>query len=121
LDRGAIRGTVTDPQGAVVPGAKVVVHNVETGVNANLVTNSTGFYLAPNWFRIRGAIEASGFSPVDIQGIRVPTTITRMRNSNLGPRPHLEVSATAQLGRYSSTAPESVPALRTCPCRAAIF
>jgi len=30
--RGTILGTVTDPQGAVVPGAKVRVHNIDTGL-----------------------------------------------------------------------------------------
>ncbi|MGA3168367.1 MAG: carboxypeptidase regulatory-like domain-containing protein, partial [Terriglobia bacterium] len=48
LDRGQVQGTVTDPQGAVVPGVTVVVTNVDTGIKTKLVTNSTGFYLAPD-------------------------------------------------------------------------
>ncbi len=47
IDRGAIQGTVSDQQGAVVPGAKVVVKNVETNVEVTLTTNTAGFYLAP--------------------------------------------------------------------------
>ena len=33
IDRGAIQGTVTDSQNAIIPGAKVVVTNVGTGVS----------------------------------------------------------------------------------------
>jgi len=102
LDRGAIRGTVTDPQGAVVPGAKVVVRNVGTGVDATLETNSAGFYhateLVPGAYEV--LIEASGFSPVNTKGIQVGanTTITQDLELKLGATTqHLEVSATAQL------------------------
>jgi Carboxypeptidase regulatory-like domain/TonB dependent receptor-like, beta-barrel len=41
---GAINGTVTDPSGAVVVGAKVTAINVETGVSVSTVTNSAGMY-----------------------------------------------------------------------------
>lgn len=43
----AIRGTITDPSGAVVPGATVVVRNLDTGAERNLITNEVGIYLAP--------------------------------------------------------------------------
>jgi len=46
IDCGAIQGTVTDQQKAVIPKAKVTVTNVGTNVQAALTTNSTGFYLA---------------------------------------------------------------------------
>ena len=42
-----IRGTVTDPTGAVVPGAQVVVRNLDTGAERSLTTNEAGIYLAP--------------------------------------------------------------------------
>src|SRR4051794_12024349 len=45
--RGAISGTVTDPQGAQVVGAAVVVTNTGTNVSTKLTTNSSGFYEAP--------------------------------------------------------------------------
>ncbi len=41
---GDIRGTVTDPSGAVVPGAVVTLLNTDTGVVKELVTNSSGLY-----------------------------------------------------------------------------
>ncbi|HTJ29881.1 MAG TPA: carboxypeptidase regulatory-like domain-containing protein [Acidobacteriaceae bacterium] len=41
---GAVTGTVTDPSGAVVAGAKVTAHNLDTGVDTATATNATGFY-----------------------------------------------------------------------------
>ncbi|MBB5064246.1 hypothetical protein HDF15_002600 [Granulicella mallensis] len=41
---GSITGTVTDPSGAVVPGAKVVATNVLTGVATPTTTNPNGIY-----------------------------------------------------------------------------
>ncbi len=41
---GSIRGTVTDPSGAVVPGAKVTAVNVATGVASTTVSNKSGLY-----------------------------------------------------------------------------
>ncbi len=45
--RGTIQGTVTDPQGAVVAGATVVVSGTATKTSVSLKTNETGRYLAP--------------------------------------------------------------------------
>ena len=39
-----ISGTVTDPTGAVLPGATVIATNVDTGVAATQTTNAQGFY-----------------------------------------------------------------------------
>ena len=44
---GTIRGTVTDPNGAVVPGATVQVTDVETNLSRDFTTNSEGGYEAP--------------------------------------------------------------------------
>jgi hypothetical protein len=61
--RGSLRGTVTDTQGAVVPGAKVTL--VDTGTNKTLVSTSdaNGLYefnaLAPNPYQL--TVEHDGF------------------------------------------------------------
>ena len=44
VNAGDIRGTVTDPTGAVVPGVTVSVLNVDTGVVKDFVTNDSGLY-----------------------------------------------------------------------------
>ena len=45
--RGTILGTVTDPQGAVIPGAKVTVHNINTGLERTTQTSADGSYSVP--------------------------------------------------------------------------
>src|SRR5262249_16475432 len=46
IDRGNIQGTVADEQNAVIPGAKVVVKNLDTNVEVALTTNNSGVYQA---------------------------------------------------------------------------
>ena len=61
---GAVRGTITDPSGAIVPGATVTVTNVATGVNTSATTNQAGEY-SIRFMQIgqyKLAVEASGFS-----------------------------------------------------------
>lgn len=43
-DTANLVGTVTDPNGAVIPGAKVTVQNPDKGFTRNLVSNSAGNY-----------------------------------------------------------------------------
>lgn len=45
---GKVVGTVFDPQGAIIPGAKVTVTNVATGVTSAGVTDKTGYFEVPN-------------------------------------------------------------------------
>ena len=43
-----VLGTVTDPTGASVPNAAIVITEIETGVTRNLATNNDGQYVAPD-------------------------------------------------------------------------
>src|ERR671925_1935952 len=45
--RGTILGTVTDPSGAVVSGAKVTAKNVATGLERTTQTSADGSYSIP--------------------------------------------------------------------------
>jgi hypothetical protein len=45
--RGTILGTVTDPTGAVVPGAKITVKNINTGLERSTSTDVDGNYTIP--------------------------------------------------------------------------
>jgi hypothetical protein len=73
ISTGSIVGTVTDPSGAVVSGAKVSVTNNNTGQVLNLTTNSAGAYnsgaLIPGPYTVK--VTAPGFSsmslPVTVQ------------------------------------------------------
>lgn len=45
---GTISGVVTDPTGAVVPGATVTLVNTDTGLTRTVTTNDLGEYIAPD-------------------------------------------------------------------------
>ena len=59
-----LSGTITDPSGAAIAGAKVSITNKATGVTRDDTTDAAGFYSAPNL--LPGPYEvtasASGFS-----------------------------------------------------------
>src|ERR1700734_1603735 len=64
-------GLVTDPTGAVVPGAQVTVHSLATGLDRELVTDNAGLYVAPSLvpgdYQVR--VKASGFSQYTVQKV----------------------------------------------------
>ena len=62
---GTISGTVTDPTGAVVPNAHVLVHNDDTGTQRALTTGSAGTFSAPSIpvGRYTISTEVPGFAP----------------------------------------------------------
>ncbi len=41
---GSITGQITDPSGAVVSGAQIVAHNLDTGIDSQATTNAVGLY-----------------------------------------------------------------------------
>src|SRR4051812_42057090 len=45
VSTGSIRGTVSDPSGAVVPDAVIVLTNIRTGVVQSVKSDSSGNYL----------------------------------------------------------------------------
>src|SRR5262245_19715867 len=73
VDVGRISGTVSDPAGAIVPGATVVVTREDTNVQITFSTNNAGFYAAsalfPGKYRVSAA--ASGFRTEIISGIEL--------------------------------------------------
>ncbi len=72
-NNGRILGTVTDPSGAVVVGAKIVITDTERGVAQTFISNDSGDYVAPS---LRPALyrittEAAGFAKVERPSIRL--------------------------------------------------
>jgi outer membrane receptor protein involved in Fe transport len=63
-DTGLIEGSVVDESGAVVPGATVVLRNLETGVERTVVTESEGRYrfvaLQPGTYTVK--VQMPGFA-----------------------------------------------------------
>ena len=83
---GSISGTVTDPSGAVIPGAHVIAENVNTAVKTDATTNSAGTYtirfLPIGNYRV--VVDAKGFSTQTVppftleiaQTVKVNATLT---------------------------------------------
>jgi len=71
--RGNIVGRVTDPTGAVIPGAEVRVTNAATGVAAATKTNASGNfflpYLLPGTYTL--TVELTGFKKFVREGVQV--------------------------------------------------
>ena len=70
---GTIRGTVTDPNGAVVPGATVQVTDVETNLSREFTTNNEGSYEAPNLKpgTYKVTVTGQGFKTLEIRDVLV--------------------------------------------------
>jgi hypothetical protein len=69
--RSSIEGTVTDPAGAVVPGAQVTLTNVDTGISQTAPTNAEGLFrflsLPPGNFKLTAT--KPGFATVSEEHI----------------------------------------------------
>jgi len=71
--RASIQGTVLDPQGNAVAGARVTVTNQGTGVSRETVSSAEGFYkipeLAPGTYTV--TVEAAGFKKYQEKNVPV--------------------------------------------------
>ena len=86
---GSLTGAVTDPSGAVVSGAKVIITNVGTGQALNLPANAGGTFasgpLDPGTYKVQ--VSAKGFSSVnETIGVEVGNTSTANIKLQVGPR-----------------------------------
>lgn len=93
---GAIRGTVTDTSGAVIPGAKVEITDVGTNAKLSLVTAADGTYSAPALRPVTYtiSIEAKGFQKTVIRDVKVDTAKLQTVDAVLRPG---EVSTTVDV------------------------
>jgi hypothetical protein len=80
-----LEGTITDPSDAVIPGAQVVVENVDTGTSRNVETSASGYYrvasLPPGAFNVR--VSAEGFQTSVQEGITLQGTQVKTINIKL--------------------------------------
>lgn len=113
-ERGSLNGTVTDPTGAVVPGAKVTATNVATGVETTGETTEAGvyrlMYLPPGTYRL--SVAAPGFRTAVRENVvvRVAQILTVDFTLEVGTvteevtvtgAPPLLEMGTAEIGRYA--------------------
>ena len=92
-ERGTITGTLTDPSGAVVPGARITIRNLANNATYQSATTSAGEYTAPNLpaGKYEVAFEANGLKKL------VQTDVV------LGVSQTLRVDAALQVGATSET------------------
>jgi hypothetical protein len=105
-DRGTITGTVTDPSGAVVTGAKVTATSLETNEVREAVTSDDGNFTLPELKAgpYRVSVEAQGFKTATFEEVRVAVQVTRSLDAKL------EIGVVSDVVTITS---ESTPALQT--------
>lgn len=100
--RGSIRGTVTDPNGAAVPGAVVKITDPARGTTISLTTNQEGLYqalyLVPGTYQI--VVESDGFKR------SVRDTVVLQINQALQADFALEVGGTQETVTVTSDLPD---------------
>lgn len=88
----SLTGTVTDPTGAVIPGAEVKAVDVGTGATRTAKTDSTGKYfvpqLSPGTYRVE--VKASGFRTSVSENVEIAVGIANTLDI------HLELGAVAE-------------------------
>src|SRR5215472_2562801 len=113
---GTLNGTVSDPAGAVVPGAAIVATNNSTGLESKTTSTSSGGYTLPylpsGTYTIR--VSAPGFRTTTAEDVtlRVAQTMTIDIKLELGSvtesvivsdKPELLESDSAEIGQYITT------------------
>ncbi|MGA2074899.1 MAG: TonB-dependent receptor [Terriglobia bacterium] len=98
---GKVIGTVVDPTGAVVPGAKVTLRNPSTGLMHTTQTDTTGSYeflLVPVGENYEVEVEAGGFRKAVQEGITL--LVNQVYRTDF----HLQIGSTTQSVEVSAEA-----------------
>ena len=99
-DLGSIQGFVKDPSGALIPNAKVTLHN-QSGLERQATTSESGSYtitnIPPGLYTL--TVEASGFKKYESS------------SNKLDPSSALEIDATLTVGAASETVEVSATAV----------
>ncbi|MBV8819046.1 MAG: TonB-dependent receptor, partial [Acidobacteriaceae bacterium] len=107
-DLSTVLGTVTDPQGGVVPNAKIIITEDATGVSYDVTTNAEGEFIRPlikpGMYTV--SVEATGFKKAVQKGVEltaggrtaVPITLSVGEISQ-----SVEITASAPLLQTEST------------------
>jgi hypothetical protein len=102
---GTISGTITDPAGAVVPTAAIVVHSTDTGRDRSLESNGSGIYnaslLQPGHYDV--TVSKQGFAKIERKGIIV----------EVGRNLSLDFALTVQTGSETVTVNTEAPIVDT--------
>ena len=84
-NKGGISGTITDANGAQIPGATVTVTNLGTGQKVTVTTSESGVFsvqsLEPVSYSV--AVEARGFKKAVVEPVKVDTAAVATANVSL--------------------------------------
>jgi len=99
--QGAIAGTVEDATNAVIPSAKVTIHNVATNAEQKVATDSSGYFnvplLEPGTYKV--TFSAANFGTVNENNVVVQVgQLTTLE-------PHLAVGGSSEVVEVSAEAP----------------
>ena len=98
---GSLTGVITDPSGAVIPGAQVTLNDVNKGYSFPTTSDASGRYvirnLPPSNYKL--TVEAKGFQTFTQSGIVLEV------NQNASVDVRLQVGATTQAVEVSAAAP----------------
>ena len=99
---GSILGTITDPSGAAVNGAKVTATSATKGTSVEVTTNESGNYsvthLVPDVYTMR--VEAQGFKTLDYKNIQVSADTGTRQDGQF------QVGGTSETVEVTSEAPQ---------------
>lgn len=101
LPTARVSGTVTDPSGAVVPGAQIILTNTANGFTYNAVAGSSGEYVVPDLLPANYTlkVEARGFKTYEQTGVTLEVNQVGTVNVTL------QVGSTVQTVQVSGAAP----------------
>ena len=96
-----LSGNITDPSGAVVPGAQVTVHGIATGLDRVVTSDSAGNYTVPSLLpgNYSVSVQASGFSTYKLSSVSLQVDQTVTANV------HLSVAAAGEVVKVQGAAP----------------
>jgi hypothetical protein len=100
VDAGAVRGTVADPTGAVVPNAKVTLTNDATGLSTSAATGSDGTYT---------------FGPIKIGAYTISVEAAGFRKSTTHVTVNVQDQARADFQLVAGAATETVDVTAAAP------
>jgi Carboxypeptidase regulatory-like domain/TonB-dependent Receptor Plug Domain/TonB dependent receptor len=82
---GTFSGTITDPSDKTIPQAQVSITNVATGITTTVMTNSDGFFSAPNLLpgEYEITVTAKGFNTETRKGISLTVGAQQVFNLTL--------------------------------------
>ena len=82
---GRLEGTVTDPQGAAVPGAQVKVVNKETGQTFDTVTDEKGLWAIPSVATATYTVSVNhpGFKTTTVENVKVDAGLPATVNARM--------------------------------------